>query len=996
MPGPIEATGAQRNPTRYGALTQAGRDITGMWTNRNPLRDAAVPYLVGKFYGGTRFDSIIDGINREISVRMTDRRAPGSIIFNSNTFPAGNSFYPWKYIQSGAEIVRTLYDGQDGNIYDATPGQKTMLVAKAAGAGPARFLGVNTSLFFGDGVETKKILRSGQVWAANASYSPGDFIIDPLTNTIQSVQANPLTFNIATIQVVTLPGALAFTPQVLIVTITGTLPTDLLSQQPVSFAGLTGYVALNGASIPVYPLPPYVQSLLNINPTTQLTFQAPVVGNYGPLADTGTIVLRVDQAGTTGGSLPVFSSVWGTITNDGGNNGGVNWTCLGSPVQNWGVQPLPFANAAYTNAQPALAPITGSQQYMNYWRPRLGINPAQTVAIIDPNGNIQVTTNGTAGVLAAGTTLPSWSGAVGNVTIDGALLWVNYGPIGPWFATGNYGGGSAGVSNICCIVDTNGNLQITTAPLVSAAAGAAPPAWNATIGGNTADGTLNWTNMGGGSVLSSGTIGYAVSFHAVDGSVTTASSTHLVANGILGPSGGYWMTLFMNLNGTSAQTDKQIDQIWLWRTAQGQPTLILLDIIPNPYLFGQVFFEYFDVLNDLALDALIPAPIASTNNPPDPTLTAPVFHMGRIWGILNNTVVNSGGPDTVTGNGNTAFAPLDFIPYPSQPICLIPVTVQNGGLLVLTTDGVWIILGTGTPGNPFYTTLYYSTVSVKGFNAITVYNNQVLLMEACGRVSSLAIEYPFNPQTGYTEIGFPVGDQFQKVTTGGANGNFYNPATAFLSWNVESTDENALYVADGAIGWFRMGIIMPPESGLVWSPRRAIVGGTSAVQSIETSPGQSQLLIAPASSGPILARDDSGTIFTDNGTPYPASWDARGVILLCATGQWVDVAHIATKSLPVGARPIISVLMNELAASGARPWIPLALVSKSNDPPLQPKNLSMFSDRYTLQQNGETIQGDAMTVKFDYGSQAVADELLDWGVFTALHDERAEEAAKAP
>lgn len=399
------------------------------------------------------------------------------------------------------------------------------------------------------------------------------------------------------------------------------------------------------------------------------------------------------------------------------------------------------------------------------------------------------------------------------------------------------------------------------------------------------------------------------------------------------------------------------------------------------------------MLPDTSLIVEIPAPLALTGNPPPTGLIPCCYTFQRVWGFYENLVYYSGGPDTITGNGNTAFPPLNYIPFPAQVVRILPVTVQNGGLLVFTTDGVWIILGTGTAGNPFYTTPYFPSVSVLGFNAMDVFNNSVFLMESNGKVSTLAIQYPFNPQGGYTEIGFPIGDQFVKVTTGAISAALYNPATTYVSWNMNSSADTGMYVADGAVGWFRMGVVNPPESGLVWSPRRAIVGGTSAVQSIEVSAGVEVVLIGPPSGtpGPILQRDTTGTVRTDNGTAYPA-WDAKGVNLLCSTGQWAEVAHISAKSAAVGARPIVSVLLGEIAASTARPWNVLQVTS--NDPPDTPRTLSAYSDRYDLLQNGMETTTDCMLTKFDYGTQAFADELLDWGIFASMHDERKEEAEK--
>jgi hypothetical protein len=164
------------------------------------------------------------------------------------------------------------------------------------------------------------------------------------------------------------------------------------------------------------------------------------------------------------------------------------------------------------------------------------------------------------------------------------------------------------------------------------------------------------------------------------------------------------------------------------------------------------------------------------------------------------------------------------------------------------------------------------------------------------------------------------------------------------------------------------------------------------VQSVETAPGVYTLLIGPATSGPILQRDQTGTVWADNGTAYDA-YDTKGVNLLCATGQVTEVAHISAKSAAVGARPTVSVLLGEIAASQSRPFTPLDVTGP--DPATTPRSESVFSDRYDLAQNGVNCLSDCILAKFDYGSQAVADELYDWGIFASTEEERKEEAAKS-
>jgi hypothetical protein len=978
MPSPIEAAGAVRNPTKYGALGMGARQFTGMWTpeQRSPYRDAAVEYLVSKFYSGSRFDSIIDGLNREILQSMTDGRAPGSSVFNSNTFPALLSFYSWSYIQNAAQIVRTIVDGSDGVIYDATPGQKTALFTKTSGAGAARFQAVNTSLFLGDGVDTKKILRSSKTWMANTLFDVGNYIVDSNGN-LQSIQANPVTYHVASTKVVFIPGNAS--ASFLVVRFTGPV-APIPSNQTLTLSGLTAHPEWNGTQV--------WKGITDANlaqlelTDNQIAFLV-VAGSYADTADTGTGVALIDQAGTTGNTQPVWSTILGDVTNDGGEDGGVNWRCFGSPVENWGIQPPAVAPSATTYG--------GS---ISLWQQGRGFfgGFSAPIAILDPNGSIQVFLVPSTGTYNNGLVEPTWATTQGSTTFSFTVPYVNYGQIAPWYADTDYGGStSPGVSNPAIVLDSNGNLQAVQDITTVQTSDTTVPTWATAPGATTADGSVTWVNVGSGSVLWSGEIQYAWSPHCIDGTVGTASPIFAVPNGGLGVQGSF----SIDLVGPNSP-DKQCDLIYIWRTAQGQPTLILLDIIPNPRIGAADIWSYRDVLNDLDLNAFIPAPVASSANPPPTTALPSLFHLQRTWYISQNMVCWTAGPDAVTGNGQTQAPPLNFIQFTGQPIWLRAVTVQNGGIIVGTTDGVWIILGDGTAGNSFQAWSYFASVSVLGPNAIDVYNNALFLMESNGKVSSLAVQYPFNPQVGYTEVGFPIGDQFLRVTTGGINAALYDPATAFLSWNVQSTRETGMYVADGAAGWFRMGIVQPPESGLIWSPRRAIGGGTSAVQSVKTSPGKSQLLIGPAANGPILCRDNTGTVWSDpvagEPTGYP-SWDAKGVNRLCSTGQWAEVVHISTKSRAVGARPKISVLLGEIEPSPKRPYRELNLDDKSNDPSKTPRSLSAFSDRYVLKQSGANTLGDCLLTKFDYGSQTVGDRLLDWEIFGRVHEEREEEVA---
>src|SRR5947209_15986052 len=105
MANPLEQAGAVRDPSKYAPI-HTNRFFTGLWTHRSPLRDAATPFLYEKFYSGSRYDSLIGGLNCELSSRLTLRRRPGHSVYNSQTFPAIKRFYEFRQFSALTETIR--------------------------------------------------------------------------------------------------------------------------------------------------------------------------------------------------------------------------------------------------------------------------------------------------------------------------------------------------------------------------------------------------------------------------------------------------------------------------------------------------------------------------------------------------------------------------------------------------------------------------------------------------------------------------------------------------------------------------------------------------------------------------------------------------------------------------------------------------------------------------------------------------------------------------
>jgi hypothetical protein len=515
-------------------------------------------------------------------------------------------------------------------------------------------------------------------------------------------------------------------------------------------------------------------------------------------------------------------------------------------------------------------------------------------------------------------------------------------------------------------------------------------------------------------------------------------------------------------------TDLQVDSVGIFHTADGEATPLLLALIPND--ITGITSTFNDEWNDEALDAEIAGPQDEANNPPPIGMTAPVYHMGRIMAIYENGVIMSGGPDTIVGNGNTAFAPANFFPIPEQPIRIFPIITSNGAAtLVYGRTNRWLIVGQGTPTSPFQQAaqylqgggiLGYDAVDKRGTTFYQFGDTALIGGNLVGKAVAL------DPGSGETEFGFPIGDQFQSVSTGAGGripnsgvplGYLYNPAETFVAYAELGSGDTGIYVADGSIGWFRCSPIASPESGFLWSPRAVIVPGTSAVQCIETQPGVNQLLIGPSGvvigqgrvnddiltwvsgpqfnsgmvgatvtlttntgstevpisgfvsateltlgaslgptfaaqfsipeNGPILFRDSTvnGDWYGGAYQAYP-SYDVKGCIQLCLTGEVGEIAHVHLVSAATGARPWVGLLFGEILPTVTSPF---AWYSRtSSEPPNLPPSESVYSDRYTMLSKGVAPKCLFFQLAMDYGTQNYPDETLMFSVFGAKYAER--------
>jgi hypothetical protein len=825
------------------------------------------------------------------------------------------------------QAVITPIPGLGGTVRDVTgPSTNQILWNKNPDAKVTSFQGVGNTLYFSDGVSTNQLIESPLIWKANTAFTSGQYIVDPNGNLQLNIGSQ--TGNIADIQIASGTATIFLG--------TGT-SLEIPVGTKVTLSGLTTVPALNGTT----------QTSTGNSNSQQVQFANG--GTQAFAAETGQITTG---SGTTGAAQPTWSTVLHAITQDGG----AQWENLGSQVEPWGI-PTPTVTPTVTQApSPAVYPAwgastwyaplfvildsnsnlqklisTGSAPHQTggsapTWNTIIGGTTADgdvTWSCIGPGtwltghtyvagdilavtftyyittseqngtdefGNpvfvtfqqavtvdclFQCTIGGT-----SGTTFPNWTNGVGTTTIDNTVVWVNQsGPsLSPW------PGSTQTLSLATAILDSNNAVEKTT---ILGESGTTAPTWATAVGAYTTDSTELWLNSGPFGEANTGAWIYAYSYkNSITGHIGTASQESapiLVSADNLAIIQGA---------GSSAT---QIDTIVIWRTVQGGSVLFFLDEIPNPG--GGATWTYTDTTPDTGLNELIEAPIDGINDPPPTGLLALTYHLGRIWGAVNNLVYFSTGPDVTAGNGNEAWSASNVFAFPETVTRLFPT---SSGLLVFTISDIFIIQGLGTPTSAFFSAPFLTDIGLVSYDAFSVNGSIVYLYSSDNQVLTL------DPSSGVSEIGFPIGDQFGP----GLGTGTFTPSSTFISWHVAGSQDKGLYVSDFNGVWWRMTPTPSPETGTTWSPKAQIVGGFSAVQSIEVLPGTHELLLGPQTSGPILKRDY--TVSTDNGSAYPA-WATLGSIVIAQPGQLGTIESFTSDSKAIGTPISLAIQLDEIA-----------------------------------------------------------------------------------
>lgn len=553
---------------------------------------------------------------------------------------------------------------------------------------------------------------------------------------------------------------------------------------------------------------------------------------------------------------------------------------------------------------------------------------------------------------------------------SGQMVWANIGNISDFsWSTKTYyiTNSSSG------IIDSNGYSEI---PFESGTTSTIAPTFVKTLNGITSDNpNLIWINKGKTSVTAAGNLStsaggwqYCIALvNTLTDTVSNAGPVTTSTGSFVGASG---VTLSGGLQATSA-IDSQVDYVAIFRTKDGGGTYYL---IPSTYNQNTVYTlplseylasGYTDTTLDADLNFLISPALSYENTPPGNVGTGSqgminfTYHLSRLFGSVGNVVYWSSGPDAPVGNGNEGWPPSNSFTFPSLVKRIVPTSI---GALVFTVSDVYLIAGKATSSSPLFPVPYVPGVGLLSYNALSTNGTLIYLLTADNQFIEL------NPHSGVSQLGNPIGDKLQA----------WDPSTAYVTWHVSGSRDQAVYVSNGSTGWYRLMTTPSPETGQTWSALAAIQGGCKAVQSIEVSPGVTKLLLGPTSSGPILQRDYS--VYTDNGTAYPA-YATIGSIVLAHPGQLAELVFVTLDSTAVGSHPTVGVLIEEISGTFE------TISNFKPDPTQLPASSTIYGDRFYFSETQQPAICRHLQIKFSWPAENYANELLTMTLYGGYAEE---------
>jgi hypothetical protein len=394
----------------------------------------------------------------------------------------------------------------------------------------------------------------------------------------------------------------------------------------------------------------------------------------------------------------------------------------------------------------------------------------------------------------------------------------------------------------------------------------------------------------------------------------------------------------------TASSDPQVNQIRVFRTTDGggQP---FFELPTSPY--PNTTQNVVDNAPDNTLQIANICPLPHFNDPPPQGLVDPVWFSGRLWGHVGNLLYFSSGPDITMGNGPEAWFPIYVFSLPTTIIRKFPLP---NGMLVVTTDDIFVVRGLDTPS--FTVNEFLRDLGMRNWNAGDTDSSNVYIYTTDRQMLQINAN-------GVTSISSNISDVIANV----------DPSVAYVSIFRYTARNTLLFLGDGSTNLYPYNLQLN-----AWCPVQTPTGGVQAIGAIETQLGVYQFLRGRASANQTITQRQLNT-YTDEGTTYACS-ATFGPIPVADMLALSQVRDLAVATAASGSTLSIGVIANEV--SGTFQGLS---VSSTEPPELSATPSSSFTaNRYTFKQ---TILPELMNfvyMQFTWPSASTADELYGWSL----------------